>query len=266
MKLYVMRSGIITDMPREFMYGTGKPVDYNDVMSIPIQSYLIDHPEGLVLYDTGHSRLERFFKPEKPGDKPAWLVPEEDKLPNQLARLGIKPSQIKYVVCSHLHVDHEGYLDLFTDALVIVHSAEFAHVATHYAGGNLVYPYVKKDFEEWLQVGLKWNLIESHQEDIPLLDGITIYNFGSGHSYGMLGLMVKLPITGNIILVSDAIYSQKNFGPPVHVPGFNIDEGGFIRTVNYVRELAEKHTAHIWFGHDMDQFNRLVKMDEGYYE
>jgi len=266
MKLYVMRTGIITDMPREFLIKTGKPVDYSDVVSIPVQSYLIDHPEGLILYDTGHSRLERYFKPTKPGDQPAWLVPEEDKLPNQLSRLGITPEQVKYVVCSHLHVDHEGYLDIFTNALLIAHAAEFAHMAKLYAEGQLAYPYVKDDFVEWLRVGLKWKLVEPDEKEIRLVDGVTVHNFGSGHSYGMLGLLVELPKTGGVILVSDAIYSQENVGPPIRVPGFTIDETGFVRTVNYVVELAQKSNAQIWFGHDMEQFDKLIKMDEGYYE
>ncbi len=265
-KLYVMRSGIITDMPRELLIKTGAPVDYNDLVSIPVQSYLIDHPKGIVLYDTGHSRVERYFKPAKPGDMPAWLVPEEDELPNQLARLGIAPKDVKYVVCSHLHIDHGGYLELFKKARVIVHSAEFAYVAKLYSEDQLAYPFVKADFEEWMKAGLKWHLLGPKQEDFYLLKGIKILNFGSGHSYGMLGLLIELPRTGNIIIISDAIYCRENAGPPVRVAGFSVDDDGYINTANHIMQLAECHHAQVWYGHDMKQFEGLIKMDEGYYE
>ena len=79
MKVYILRSGIITDMPREMLISTGAPVDPEDVVHLPILSYVIDHPEGLLLYDTGHSREERYFTPteekKRPAKNPAHIPP-----------------------------------------------------------------------------------------------------------------------------------------------------------------------------------------------
>jgi N-acyl homoserine lactone hydrolase len=72
--------------------------------------------------------------------------------------------------------------------------------------------------------------------------------------------------TGNVILVSDAIYCSENVGPPLRVPGFSTDEKGFCRTVDLVRELVDRYQAKIFYGHDLEQFNSLIKMDEGYYQ
>ena len=109
-KLYVLRNGIITDMPREMLIKTGASVDPEDVVRLPVQSYLIDHPEWVILYDTVHSREERYFKPTPEKARPAWQTPEEDELPNQLKRMNIAPEDVRYVICSHLHIDHTGYL------------------------------------------------------------------------------------------------------------------------------------------------------------
>ena len=59
MKLYVMANGTAPDMPRESLISSGAPVNPDDVVPIPIMTFLIEHPEGLVLYDTGWSKLER---------------------------------------------------------------------------------------------------------------------------------------------------------------------------------------------------------------
>ena len=157
-KLYILRNGIITDMPKEMLIRTGAPVDPNDVVRIPIQSYFIDHPDGKILYDAGHSREERYFTPTKEKARPAWQVPEEDELPNQLKRLGVAFEDVKYVVCSHLHIDHTGYLEYFTNSEIIVSDDEFTQAAKLYALGELGYPFVNDDFEAWLQAKLNWRL------------------------------------------------------------------------------------------------------------
>lgn len=265
MKVFIMRSGIITDMPREMLISTGAPVDPEDVVHLPILTYLIHHPEGLILYDTGHSREERYFTPTLEKDRPAWQVPEEDELPNQLKRLGIAFDDISYVVCSHLHIDHTGYLEYFKHAEIIASEAEFSHVAKMYALGKLEYPFVKADFEEWLKAGLNWRLVEPDVKEIQLMDGVRVFNFGPGHSFGMLGILLELEETGNVIIISDAVYCAENMGPPVRLPGFIVDNDGYIGTARYIIELAEKYNAKIWYGHDMKQYEGLILMDDGYY-
>ncbi len=264
-ELYVLRSGIITDMPKEMLIRTGAPVDPTDVVQLPVQSYVIKHPDGVILYDAGHSREERYFTPTPEKAKPAWSVPEEDELPNQLSRLGINPKEVKCVICSHLHIDHTGYLEYFTNAEIITSEAEFAHMAQMHALGTLGYPYVNKDWEEWLKAKLNWHLVEDNEDDIQPFKGLRIFNFGSGHSFGMLGLLVELEKYGNVLLISDALYCSDNLGPPVKVPGFLEDYDGFVQTAERIVRLSKQYNAEIWYGHDMEQFKGLTLMDDGFY-
>ena len=134
-----------------------------------------------------------------------------------------------------------------------------------YALGKLDYPFVDADFEAWLHAKLNWRLIDSDVQEFQLMEGIRVLNLGPGHSYGMLGILVELDETGNIIIISDTVYCSENMGPPVRLPGFIVDEEGFIRSVKRLKDLAEEYNAEIWYGHDMKQFEGMVLMDDGYY-
>ncbi len=63
---------------------------------------LIDHEDGLFIYDTGFdlAHMQTYI----PGDQP--LQTPEQTLPAQLAKCGLKPSDVGAVLSSHLHIDH----------------------------------------------------------------------------------------------------------------------------------------------------------------
>lgn len=258
MKLYVMRNGTAPDMPKEARVSTGAPIDPTDVVAIPTMTCLIDHPAGYVLYDTGWSDPSRW--PMK------FKVPEDEKILNSLARVGVKAEDIKYLICSHLHLDHSGSLELFPNAQIIVSDVEFTNVAKLYLLNKLGTIYIKADVDQWVKQGLNWKLIDSEYEVVDFLDGIKLITLGSGHSFGMLALLVELPKTGNVILTSDAIYCTENVGPPIQLPGVIQDPEGYKKSLHFLLDLAKKYNAQLWYGHDMEQFNSLITSDKGYYE
>lgn len=100
MKLYVMANGTAPDMPKESMVNSGAPVNPNDVVAIPIMTFLVEHPEGLILYDTGFSQPGRYPR--------SWPIADNEMLLSRLSKIGVQPRDIRYVVCSHLHIDHAG--------------------------------------------------------------------------------------------------------------------------------------------------------------
>jgi N-acyl homoserine lactone hydrolase len=253
-----MANGTAPDMVRESLVNTGAPVNPQDVVSIPIMTFLIEHPEGLILYDTGWSQLERSPR--------SWPIADDEMLLNRLNKLNVRPQDIRYVICSHLHIDHAGGLENFTNSEIIVSDTELTNVAKLYFLNQVPFPYVKGDIEAWIQAGLKWRLVGDERSIVKFLDGIHLLSFGSGHSFGMLGLLLELPKTGNVILTSDAIYCQENLGPPLRLPGVIQDPEGYKNTLNRIVEIAKQYHAQMWFGHDMVQFNKLTKSDTGYYE
>ena len=105
-KLYVFSSGALT---------IGKGVLQNMApmtpeIQVPVGFFVVKHPRGNVLFDTGNndniikdpSYWGDAFKALKPVNTPDVAIDA------QLQKIGLKPDDIKYVVVSHLHLDHGG--------------------------------------------------------------------------------------------------------------------------------------------------------------
>lgn len=89
---------------------------------LPVGVFLIRHPEGLFLYDTGQSPCcnDSGYFPLL-GQLGSFLteftIEDSDGIVEQLRKINIKPADLKGIVLSHLHNDHAGGLkDLITEA------------------------------------------------------------------------------------------------------------------------------------------------------
>lgn len=97
---------------------------------MPVNVFLIEHPDGLCLFDTGQAA-----DAAAPGYFPSWYpffrlarfeLDAGDEAAAQLERRGVAPETIRWVVLSHLHTDHVGGLAAFSHAEVIVSAREWA--------------------------------------------------------------------------------------------------------------------------------------------
>src|SRR5436190_16852250 len=91
------------------------------MVTMPITAYLITHPRGNVLFDTGpHADL---LDPasKRLGDLSKYMTlsfQPEDHILARLASAGVQPDDIAVVVNSHLHYDHAGGNSSFPGATV----------------------------------------------------------------------------------------------------------------------------------------------------
>ena len=95
---------------------------------LPTYAFAVEHPEGVILVDTGANaglkRLPRwhpYFQLAVKFD----IEPEQEAGP-QLRALGIAPSDVKLIVLTHLHIDHDGGLAAFPQARILVSAGERA--------------------------------------------------------------------------------------------------------------------------------------------
>ena len=81
---------------------------YGDLkLQFVFSCYLIKHGNEYLLWDTGHSMT-------------APNVAPKVSIVDQLAKLDVKPEQIKYVGISHYHADHTGQVASFPKSTVLI--------------------------------------------------------------------------------------------------------------------------------------------------
>ena len=97
--------------------------------TVPVNAFLVEHPDGLCLFDTGQTA-----RAAEPGWFPRWQpffrlsrfeLEPADEVAAQLRARGIEAGNVRRVVLSHLHTDHVGGLDAFTGAEVLVPRLEW---------------------------------------------------------------------------------------------------------------------------------------------
>lgn len=99
-------------------------------------AWAIEHPEGVIVVDTGQGAhlLEtgNSFHPFLRWEVVFQIDPEEEAGP-QLRALGIGPRDVKKIVLTHLHMDHDGGLAHFPNSEILVAPGEI-RTASGWAG------------------------------------------------------------------------------------------------------------------------------------
>ena len=273
-KLYVLDNGRMRMDKNLMIAGSNQatldnPNAPNEMFEFPIYTVFIDHPEAKILFDTA-------CNPNSMGENGRWInqtqkafpytADESCYLPNRLEQINVDPSEVDYVVASHLHLDHAGCLEYFTNATVIVHDDELNGTMQTYARNQKAGAYIWADIDAWIKNDLSWKTIKPYEDNLEIVKGVKVLNFGSGHAWGMIGLEVETQELGTLILASDAIYTAESMGDILKPPGILYDSIGWARSVEKIKRLAKEKNAQIWFGHDGNQFEGFRKSTDGYYE
>ncbi|MFO7572685.1 MAG: MBL fold metallo-hydrolase [Gaiellaceae bacterium] len=171
--------------------------------TLPVHAYLVLHPEGGCLFDTGQSA-----RAAVPGYVPRWhpflRLARFELSPADEVRASIEPGSVRWVVLSHLHTDHVGGLDAFADAEVFVSREEWRR-ATGLAGKLRGY------LPQHWPTGLEPRLVDFAGPPIgPFVashdlvgDGTLLLVPTSGHTPGHMSLVVR-DARGGHLLAGDA--------------------------------------------------------------
>jgi N-acyl homoserine lactone hydrolase len=97
---------------------------------LPIYCYVIEHPEGLIVVDTGipaNANDPIYFPPYMRLVQRAarFRITAGQEIGPQMRALGLRPEDVRWVVLTHLHQDHEGGLHYFRNAEVVIARAEW---------------------------------------------------------------------------------------------------------------------------------------------
>ncbi len=100
------------------------------VEPLPIYAWVIEHPEGIVVVDTGETARtaeKSYFPRWHPFYRLStrFYVCPDDEIGPQLRRLGIAPRDVHWVVLTHMHTDHAGGLAHFPASEILITRGEY---------------------------------------------------------------------------------------------------------------------------------------------
>ena len=107
LRLYFFECGSLKTQTQYIKMNQG----LGDPYEVPVPFFLIQHPKGNVLYDGGNALEVAQDAREHWGaivDAYEPVMSEDDFVVNQLQRMDVDPASIRYVMQSHLHLDHSG--------------------------------------------------------------------------------------------------------------------------------------------------------------
>jgi N-acyl homoserine lactone hydrolase len=266
MKLYVFTSQPL-DIAKSALSSAATG---DEKIVIPVAFFLIKHPKGNIMFDTGDN--DKVITDQTYwGPMAAMLdkgVSADLAIDVQLSKIGMKPSDINYVILGHMHLDHAGNVGKFPNSTIVVQRDEIANAfwpPKAYGG-----PYISGDFE-MLRAPMG-SASTGRQPTIELNGDLDLFGDGSvfihraaGHTPGSQLAVVRLPKTGTVILTSDACYLPENLAKDI-LPsiGLTYDPTAMLDGYAYIKRIRDTEKGDVLMAHDSEGFKAHKHSPEFY--
>ncbi|MCL5736591.1 MAG: N-acyl homoserine lactonase family protein [Actinobacteria bacterium] len=262
-RLFILNGGSLAIDGYKVYWNRGPGGD----IRFPVYSVLIDHEEGLFIYDTGFDlpHMQTYI----PGDQP--LQTPEQALPAQIAKAGFRPEDVTHVLSSHFHIDHCGGHEYFPQAVVVSHVNEYAHAMKPPLFERMSYSDLSFDPAlECARDGLppsattydrspRYLLVRG---DVEIASGVTLIET-LGHSAGHYSLLVELAGQAPILFTGDAAMTPRNLEMMV-IGSFHLDPIKATESLLRLKTVQAEHGAELFFSHSMPEFQTWKKAPEWY--
>jgi N-acyl homoserine lactone hydrolase len=216
-------------------------------VKIPIPSFLIEHPKGRVVFDTGLHR-DLTATPDRLGPLAkvfqVHFNPGEE-LGGRLRARGVAPERVEYMINSHLHFDHVGGNVDLPNAKMIVQRREWEAAADPELIRRNAYN--RADFD----LGHQVQQVDGEHDLFG--DGRVVCIPTHGHTAGHQSLRVRLDAGGEVVLTADSCYMRKVLDDMV-LPPFAHDYDAMRKVIERFRTMERAGTKLV-FGHDPAQWN-----------
>ena len=241
--------------------------DARNRIPLGMRCLLVEHPDALVLIDTGagNKESEKFLGIYGIENAPLGEG-AATQLESALAETGFTPADVSVVISSHLHFDHAGGNTRFDESGVVVTSFPNARYVArrgewdwaHHTNERTAASYFSRNYDPIADAGLL-DLLDDDREVLP---GIGLRHT-PGHTPHHQGILIT---SGD-----ERLFFAADLAPTVaHVPlpwimGYDVEP---LRTLETKRRLWAEAADEEWtvlFEHDaVNAFGRIVHDGKGY--
>ena len=234
--------------------------DTNWTEWLPTYAWAIDHPEGVIVVDTGQgAHLLESGKSLHPYVRweVVFRIEREQEIGPQLRALGIASRDVKRVVLTHLHMDHDGGLVHFPESEILVASGEL-QTARGYLGR--LRGYLRHRWPSWFDPKPLSLAAESFG---PFAASRRLTQAGDvvavatpGHTADHISVVVR---DGGIdyFLAGDTSYNE-DLMLEGRLDGVSADEQVTIATLDAIRRFARSRPTVYLPTHDPEAADRLA--------
>lgn len=236
-------------------------LDWRWTDPLPIYCWLITHPEGNILVDTGENadvtKRNYFSCDSGNGLVNRWILrfqlDESQEIGMRLQALEVSIDAISRLVLTHLHVDHTDGIAYFPKADILVGKTEWQNP---FGAVPCLWP-------KWF----KPKLIEHQTKrlDFPFpaypitKDGVVWAVSTPGHTYGHQSVLVKTK-DFDVLLAGDISFNQQQLVDQ-EVPGINIDKAASRDTIQKLLDYSKQRPLIYLPSHDPSSGQRLKRKD-----
>jgi glyoxylase-like metal-dependent hydrolase (beta-lactamase superfamily II) len=219
--------------------------------ALPIHAWLIDHPEGRILVDSGETHVVH------DGTFAQFQVGRGDELDRQLATAGVGPDEIPTVVLTHIHGDHVNGLVHVPGARVLAGTEEIE------IAGSVAARMTRRFTKQPLPTGFAPQPITLDGPPVGAFpssaaltaDGRVLAVPTPGHTLGHLAILVVQP-DHHVLIGGDTAYDLQQLLDGV-VDGVSPKDDVSKATMNRIREHGRRHPTVYLPSHDPDAVARL---------
>jgi glyoxylase-like metal-dependent hydrolase (beta-lactamase superfamily II) len=208
--------------------------------------YLIAHNGQYMLWDAGLPE-NLLHAPLGQGPMSASL---DKTIAQQLQSLGVAPESVAILGLSHNHFDHVGQASAFPQAKLLLGKADYAALAADPPPFGVD----AKPLEAWLRGK---GTVETVAGDKDVFgDGSVVMLAMPGHTPGSYALLVRLPMTGPVLLGGDVGIFEEQLATR-EVPSFNADRAQSLASMQRLLDIAKALHAKLVIQHDAEAIGLL---------
>jgi glyoxylase-like metal-dependent hydrolase (beta-lactamase superfamily II) len=257
-RLYVLDGGTLESDPGRYRL-TKEDVGTTE---LSIAAYLVVHPRGVLMWDTG-AVPDGDWKPTgKPMLQSLRLPDSQERrvtitkpLIPQLKDAGFTPADVTHLALSHYHWDHTANTNAFAGATWLVRQAE--------REAMFVNPIATARPATYAALKSSRTVTVSSDEHDVFGDGTVILKAAPGHTPGHQVLYLKLAKTGGVLLSGD-LYHYRQERTLDRLPTYELDAAQTSESRRAVEAFLKKTGAELWIQHELPAHARLKKAPEYY--